>query len=175
MKNILILCTGNSARSILAEALFNALGKGRVRAYSAGSKPKGEPHPAAIALLRENGFETGLFRSKSWDEFALPDAPKMDMVFTVCDSAAGKSCPLWPGAPIKAHWGIEDPAAIEGGGQKAAFEAAFERLSTRIDAFMKLPFETMPVAELKQALNEIGRESEGATMGMDISAMKAAR
>jgi len=173
MKNILILCTGNSARSILAEALFNSIGKGRVRAYSAGSKPKGEPHPAAIALLQEKGFETGLFRSKSWDEFALPDAPEMDMVFTVCDAAAGESCPLWPGAPVRSHWGIEDPAVIGGAGQRAAFEAAYDRLTGRIQAFMELPFETMPVADLKQALDEIGRESEGATHGLDNYPAKA--
>ena len=174
MKNILVLCTGNSARSILAEALFNVLGEGRVRAYSAGSKPKGEPHPAAIALLREKGFETGLFRSKSWDEFALPDAPKMDMVFTVCDSAAGETCPLWPGAPVKSHWGIEDPAAVEGDGQKAAFQAAFDRLAMRIGTFMELPFETMAPSDLKLALDGIGRESEGATHGLDKAPMKAA-
>lgn len=163
MKNILVLCTGNSARSILAEALFNKLGIGRAKAYSAGSKPKDEPHIAALQLLSSKGFETDLFRSKSWDEFSLPDAPKMDMVFTVCDSAAGESCPLWPGAPVKAHWGIKDPAAIEGEAQADAFEQAYKQMEERISAFMKLDFETMPSNELKHALDEIGRTGKGAT------------
>lgn len=163
MKNILVLCTGNSARSILAEALFNKLGNGQVRAYSAGSKPKDEPHPAALQLLSSKGFETDLFRSKSWDEFSLPDAPQMDMVFTVCDSAAGESCPLWPGAPVKAHWGIKDPAAIEGDAQADAFAQAYQQMEERIAAFMKLDFETMALDELKHALDAIGRTGIGAT------------
>ena len=163
MKNILILCTGNSARSILAECLINQLGKGRLRGYSAGSRPKGEPHPAALALLNKHGIDTHLVRSKSWDEFVLPNAPAMDIVITVCDSAAGESCPIWPGAPVKAHWGISDPAAVEGEGQTAAFETAFSQLKQRIDKLLALPVESMSNADLTAALFEIGRSSDGAT------------
>ena len=163
MKNILVLCTGNSARSILAECLFNELGKGRLRAYSAGSQPKGQPHPAALGLLAQHGIDTTIVRSKSWDEFVLPDAPAMDIVITVCDFAAGESCPIWPGAPVKAHWGIADPAAIEGEGQKAAFETAYDQLHQRIGRLLELPIETMTNADLKAALAGIGQTGDGAT------------
>jgi arsenate reductase len=120
VRNVLFLCTGNSARSLIAEALLNRAGAGRYRAFFAGSWPKGEPHPAAIALLEEQGLDVTGLRSKSWDEFAEPHAPKMDLVITVCDSAAGETCPVWPGHPATAHWGIEDPAAVEGPAQRQA-------------------------------------------------------
>ncbi len=139
------------------------MGRGRLRAYSAGSQPKGQPHPAAIDLLAMHGIDTTIVRSKSWDEFVLPDAPAMDIVITVCDSAAGESCPIWPGAPVKAHWGIADPAAIEGEAQKAAFETAYDQLRQRIGHLLELPIETMANADLKAALVEIGQSGDGAT------------
>ena len=137
--NVLFLCTGNSARSILAEAVLNREGKGRFAAYSAGSRPSGHPHPLAISLLQREGIDTSFARSKSWDEFATPDAPKMDFVFTVCDNAAGETCPLWPGKPVKAHWGVADPAAVQGSAEerRKAFLDAFTLLSARIDQFLK--------------------------------------
>jgi arsenate reductase len=161
---ILVLCTGNSARSILAEVLFNREGRGRVRAYSAGSHPKGEPHPFAIELLKQHGFETSGLRSKSWSEFAVETAPRFDIVITVCDAAAGESCPLWPGSPVKGHWGIADPAAAHVTTEKmrAAFEAAYRQLSVRIAALLKLPLEQMDRASLSAALRDIGC-LEGAT------------
>jgi arsenate reductase len=134
--NVLFLCTGNSARSILAEAILNHDGAGRFRAFSAGSHPKGEVHPAALALLNEVGFPTERLRSKSWDEFAASDAPPMHFVITVCDDAAGEVCPIWPGKPIKAHWGIADPASVEGAGQREAFLQAYRELRARIDNFL---------------------------------------
>ncbi|MCC5996310.1 MAG: arsenate reductase ArsC [Oceanicaulis sp.] len=131
--NILILCTGNSARSILGEALFNALGEGRVTAFSAGSSPKGQPHPEALATLGRHGHDVSGFRSKRWDEFEAPGAPVMDAVITVCDSAASEPCPVWPGAPTRAHWGLPDPAYIDDPAAcRAAFEATYEALSARI-------------------------------------------
>jgi arsenate reductase len=162
--NILILCTGNSARSILAEAIINHDGAGRFRAYSAGSHPKGQPNPLSLALLRDRGIDTQGLRAKSWDEFAAPGAPKMDIVITVCDAAAGETCPYWPGTPVVAHWGIPDPAADQGSPEKnrAAFELAFQRLSARVAALLTLPVETMPAAVLKAHLAEIGR-LDGAT------------
>ena len=156
MKNVLVLCTGNSARSILGEALLNRLGEGRVRAFSAGSQPKGAVHPQALELLRERGFDTSWARSKSWDEFACADAPAMDMVITVCGSAAAESCPVWPGAPVRAHWGVADPAAVEGREQRQAFEITFARLEARVNALMAGEFEAMDNEELARTLAAIG-------------------
>ena len=167
--NVLFLCTGNSARSILAEALLNRDGKGRFRAYSAGSFPKGEVHPQALALLGDLGFETGDLRSKSWDEFAGPGAPKLDFIFTVCDNAAGETCPIWPGKPMNAHWGIEDPAAVAGPGQREAFEHALHYLSNRISLFLALPHQAIDEMAMERKLKEIGR-SEGATSGRETGA-----
>lgn len=155
--NVLFLCTGNSARSILAEALMNRAGEGRFRAYSAGSFPKGEVHPAALSLLGKLGFATDGLRSKSWEEFAGPDAPPLDFIFTVCDNAAGETCPIWPGHPMTAHWGIEDPASIEGEGQDEAFRRALNSLDNRISQFLALPLESIDGPALKQRLREIGQ------------------
>lgn len=164
MKNILILCTANSARSILGEAILNKLGGGRITAHSAGSAPRGTPNPDGIALLQEYGHDTSTLRSKSWDEFAGPDAPKMDIVITVCDNAAGESCPIWPGAPVRAHWGIPDPAGKGSTDEerRAAFAETYRLLEARIRALMDLPFEDMAPAELKTALDRIGT-MDGAT------------
>jgi arsenate reductase len=138
--NVLFLCTGNSARSILAEAYLNSAGKGRFTAYSAGSHPTGKVNPWALELLEKNRLPTGGLRSKSWDEFARPGAPKLDFVFTVCDNAAGEACPLWPGQPITAHWGVADPAAVAGSDadKRKAFLRAFRELSARIDRLLAL-------------------------------------
>jgi len=163
MKNILVLCTGNSARSILGEALLLRLGEGRVQAYSAGSHPKGKPHPAALALLSTNGYDISRFSSKSWDVFSGADAPRMDIVITVCDSAEGESCLVWPGAPVSTHWGIADPAAVEGANQAAAFDEAYQQLHERVSGLMALEFETMERLALQAALNRIGAEAAGAT------------
>lgn len=162
--NVLVLCTGNSARSILAEALINREGKGRFRAFSAGSQPKGVPNPAGLKLLAELGYDTAGFRSKSWTEFDGPDAPQMDFIITVCDSAAGESCPVWPGHPLKAHWGIPDPADVgeTDTARRAAFLEAYRRLSARVTTFVNLPVETLDLANLKQELARIG-QMEGAT------------
>jgi protein-tyrosine-phosphatase len=156
--NVLILCTGNSARSILGEAVFNHYGNGKFRAYSAGSKPAGQPNPFAIDLLKREGIDTAFARSKSWDEFALPDAPKMDFVITVCDSAAAEECPYWPGAPVNAHWGLPDPAAVEGSdAEKAvAFAETYAALMRRAQAFAALPIETLDNLALKTKLSDIG-------------------
>ena len=158
--NVLFLCTGNSARSILAEAILERQGGGRFRALSAGSFPKGAVHPAALALLGELGHATDGFRSKSWDEFAAPGAPELDFIFTVCDNAAGEVCPVWPGKPVSAHWGIEDPAAVEGDGQREAFWVAYQQLKRRIDLFLALPLESLDELTLASRLNEIGRTRE---------------
>jgi len=162
--NVLIVCTGNSARSILAEAILNKEGGGRVRAFSAGSRPKEKPNPHALALLEDLGYETTGFRSKSWNEFAGRDAPHMDFIITVCDSAAGEACPHWPGHPLVAHWGIPDPAAIEGAEAKkrAAFMDAYRCLSARVSSFVNLDFEKLDLATLKQKLLDIG-VMDGAT------------
>lgn len=153
---VLFLCTGNSARSILAEALLNAHGEGRFRAYSAGSRPKGEPRPTALAVLAAHGFPTEGLRSKSWSEFATADAPEIDLIITVCDNAAGESCPIWPGRPIRAHWGIEDPAAVEGEDQREAFERALRFLNNRISLLTSLPLDSIDELSLKSRLREIG-------------------
>jgi protein-tyrosine-phosphatase len=157
--NVLFLCTGNSARSILAEVLLNHLGKGRFRAYSAGSFPKGAVHPMSLELLRARELPVEGLRSKSWDEFARPGAPAMDFVFTVCDQAAGETCPIWPGNPITAHWGVPDPAAAEGTQteRRAAFRDAMNRLEGRIRLFTALPFEKLDRLALKRRADEIGR------------------
>lgn len=158
--NVLFLCTGNSARSILAEAILNGQGMGRLRAFSAGSFPKGAVHPAAIALLNDLGHDTGGFRSKSWDEFAGSGAPDLDFVFTVCDNAAGEICPVWPGQPMTAHWGIEDPAAAEGEGQAQAFWNAYNQLRRRIELFLALPLESIDEMSLQRRLREIGQNQD---------------
>ncbi|MCB2134745.1 MAG: arsenate reductase ArsC [Rhodobacteraceae bacterium] len=154
--NVLVLCTGNSARSILLEAILNAAGDGRVRAWSAGSNPAGQVHPQSLRLLQARGLPVAGLRSKSWDEFAGPDAPKMDAVVTVCGSAAGETCPVWPGAPVRAHWGVDDPAAAPPDDQPRVFQDTFERLQGRADAFLALPFDTMSAAELRAELKRIG-------------------
>jgi arsenate reductase (thioredoxin) len=158
VRNILFLCTGNSARSILAEAILNARGGGRFRAYSAGSMPAGRVNPHAIELLERNGLPVADLRSKSWDEFSRPDAPKMDFIFTVCDNAAGEACPFWPGQPVTAHWGIEDPAAVEGEPQvkRRAFGKAYSQMSARIGLFLGLPLEQLDRPSLEQQLEQIG-------------------
>jgi len=156
--NVLILCTGNSARSILGEVLFNVLGKGEFKAFSAGSKPAGRVNPGALEWLQEQGFSTEELRSKSWDEFAAPGAPEIDFIFTVCDNAAGEVCPIWPGKPATAHWGIPDPAHVEGDeARRAAFKKAAEQLARRIQLFMSLPIASLDKLVLKEKLAEIGR------------------
>lgn len=156
--NVLVLCTGNSARSILGEALFNSLGKGRFIAHSAGSKPAGRVNPAALELLQQRGHNIEGLRSKSWDEFAEPGAPEIDFIFTVCDNAAGEACPFWPGKPATAHWGIPDPAHVEGEeARRAAFRKAYAQLERRIQSFMELPIEQLEQPTLKEKLAEIGR------------------
>lgn len=157
--NVLFLCTGNSARSIMAEALLNRDGAGRFRAFSAGSFPKGQVHPMSLELLKSLGFETEGLRSKSWDEFAAPGAPQIDFILTVCDDAAGETCPIWPGHPMTAHWGIEDPAGVEGDGQLQAFQTALTYLKRRIDLFLALPMESIDRLALKNKLREIGAEA----------------
>jgi protein-tyrosine-phosphatase len=158
IRNVLFLCTGNSARSILAEALVNKLGAGRFRGYSAGSQPLPRPNPLAIETLERKDCPVGELRSKSWDEFAAPGAPEMDFIFTVCDNAAGEACPLWPGRPASAHWGIPDPAAVEGdkAAQLAAFDQAYRAMHARISKFVALPFEELDKTQLKRALSDIG-------------------
>ena len=162
--NVLFLCTGNSARSILAESILTKDGAGRFRAFSAGSQPKGAVNPFALKVLGSFEYPTEGFRSKSWEEFAQPDAPIMDFVFTVCDSAAGEACPVWPGQPMTAHWGIEDPAAVVGRDieKEKAFVAAFRYMRNRIAVFTALPVASLDKAALGTKLREIGR-SEGAT------------
>ena len=155
--NVLFLCTGNSARSILAEAILNRQGMGRFRAFSAGSFPKGQVHPAAIALLKELDHDTAELRSKSCDEFSAPGAPKLDFVFTVCDNAAGEVCPIWPGQPMTAHWGIEDPAAVQGPDQERAFWSAYQQLQRRMQLFLALPLEDIDDLSLQNRLTDIGK------------------
>lgn len=157
--NVLFLCTGNSARSILGEAILNRLGQGRFRAYSAGSQPKGEVHPYTIDVLKSLNHDTAFARSKNWEEFARPGAPEMNFVFTVCDSAANESCPVWPGQPMTAHWGIPDPAAAEGteAEKRLAFADAYRMLNNRISIFVSLPMQTIDRLALQKRLDEIGR------------------
>ena len=158
--NVIFLCTGNSARSILAEAILDKVGTGRFNAYSAGSMPKGEPHPQAIKLLNSLGYETSRFRSKNWDEFAKPDAPELDFVFTVCDNAAGEVCPVWPGQPMTAHWGVPDPAAVTGSDAviAAAFADTYRQMNNRITAFVNLPLASIDRMSLGNKLKQIHQE-----------------
>ena len=160
--NVLFLCTGNSARSILAEAYLNAAGGGRFKAFSAGSKPGGKVNPFALELLGRNNIDSSDLRSKSWDEFAEPGAPKMDFVFTVCDAAAAEPCPYWPGQPMSAHWGVRDPAAVEGteDQKRAAFREAFSMLSSRINLLMSLPIPKLDRLSLQGKLQEIGKTGQ---------------
>ena len=157
--NVLFVCTGNSARSILAEGLMNHWGRGKFVGYSAGSAPKGKVHPIAIELLRHMKIPSDGMRSKSWDEFTGPGAPKIDFVFTVCDKAADESCPVWSGEPMTAHWGVEDPAAVEGSDtdQWLAFRRAFHELESRIKVFTSLPIRSLDRMKLQERLSEIGR------------------
>lgn len=157
--NILVLCTGNSARSIMAEALFNKLGKGRFKAYSAGSHPTGKVHPIAIEVVGSLGYPTNELRSKSWDEFALPEAPQMDFIFTVCDKAAGEACPVWLGKPITAHWGFEDPAAFQGTdeAQRHEFQKILRFMSNRVNLFTNLPLASLDNFTIKSELDKIGK------------------
>ncbi len=162
--NVLFLCTGNSARSIIGEAILNRIGAGKFRAYSAGSTPKGAVNPHTIRLLTDLGYNASGFRSKSWEEFARPDAPKFDFIFTVCDNAASEACPVWPGQPISAHWGIPDPAEATGTDAEIAlaFKDAYRLLERRIGAFAALPLRTLDKLILGNKLREIG-QMEGAT------------
>ena len=158
--HVLFLCTGNSARSILAEAVMNRAGAGHFIAHSAGSHPTGKPNPFAISLLQREGFDTGFARSKSWDEFAAPGAPHLDFVFTVCDQAAAEECPYWPGQPMTAHWGLPDPAAVDGleALKALAFADTYRALVRRIQAFAALPLATLDKLALQKRLTDIGRD-----------------
>ncbi|MEN0651915.1 MULTISPECIES: arsenate reductase ArsC [Hyphobacterium] len=162
VRNVLFLCTGNSARSVLAEAILNASAKGRFRAYSAGSQPKGEVHPLTLDTLRVLKYPAEGYRSKSWDEFAVEDGSQFDFVFTVCDSAAAEVCPIWPGQPMTAHWGVPDPAAATGSEaeRRAAFLEAFRQLNNRISIFLSLPMESIDRMSLQHRLDEIGRTGD---------------
>ena len=157
--NVLFLCTGNSARSILAEAILNRVGAGRFKAFSAGSHPKGEVHPYALQLLKSLNHDTSFARSKDWAEFAAPSAPEMNFVFTVCDDAANESCPVWPGQPMTAHWGVPDPAAVEGteAEKHLAFADTYRMMNNRISIFISLPMHTLDKLALQKRLDEIGR------------------
>jgi arsenate reductase len=159
-RNVLFLCTGNSARSVMAEALLDFRGHGRFRAWSAGSQPRGEVHPLALATLGRSHLPTGGLRSKSWNEFSGPDAPKLDFVITVCGNAAREQCPVWPGQPMTAHWGVDDPAAVEGTEEerRRAFERALRELDARIKLFTSLPLESLDRMALLEKLREIGRD-----------------
>lgn len=159
--NVLFLCTGNSARSVIAEAILNKVGQGRFHAYSAGSQPKGSVNPHTIELLRGLGYDTSVYRSKSWSEFTKPGAPKFDFVFTVCDNAAAEACPVWPGQPMTAHWGIPDPAAAQGSEiqKRAAFRQAYAALENRIRLFLSLPLASLDKMTLQNRLNAIGLQT----------------
>ncbi len=158
--HVLFLCTGNSARSIIAEAVLNRIGAGKFKAYSAGSVPKGEVHPVALALLKKQNYDVSGFRSKDWSEFAEPDAPKMDFVFTVCDNAANEACPVWPGQPMSAHWGVPDPAAVTSSEteQHLAFADTLRMLTLRIDIFINLPMTSLDRLTLQKRLDDIGQQ-----------------
>jgi arsenate reductase len=160
--NVLFLCTGNSARSVIAEALMNRFGKGRFKAYSAGSMPKGQINAHAVPIVERLGFSASDFRSKSWDEFAAAGAPRLDFVITVCDDAAGEVCPIWPGQPMTAHWGIPDPAAVTGSEAVigAAFAEACRQLTNRINLFLALPMESIDRMSLQARLREIGKSAD---------------
>jgi protein-tyrosine-phosphatase len=159
---VLFLCTGNTARSIMAEVMLNAMGQGRFEAYSAGSHPKGVVHPYTIELLQKNRLPTEGLRSKDWNEFARAGAPTLDFVFTVCDQAAGEACPIWPGQPMTAHWGITDPAAVEGSEEdrRKAFFRAFNQLQHRLSIFVNLPMDKLDRLTLQRRLDEIGRSPD---------------
>lgn len=169
--NVLFLCTGNSARSILGEAVLNHVGGSRFRSFSAGSHPKGAVHPLALEVLARAGIPTDGLRSKPWDEFAAPGAPPMDFIFTVCDSAAGEVCPVWPGHPMTAHWGIEDPAAVEGleFRRRAAFESALDYLRHRIAAFTSLPLDSLDRLALSSRLRDIGAMEGSTALRPDVA------
>src|ERR1700730_1025306 len=160
--NVLFLCTGNSARSIIGEAILNKVGAGNFRAYSAGSQPKGQINPNTLHLLQSLGYDTSGYRSKSWDEFAKPGAPRFDFVFTVCDSAAAEACPVWPGQPMTAHWGVPDPAAATGNEAEVrlAFADAFRMLSNRIAIFVSLPLRSLEALSLQRQLDAIGKNKD---------------
>jgi arsenate reductase (thioredoxin) len=162
--NVLFLCTGNSARSIMAEAIMNRLGQGKFRAYSAGSQPKETVHPQALVLLRKLNYDVSGFRSKSWQEFSQPGAPHLDFVFTVCDNAAAETCPVWPGQPMTAHWGVPDPAAATGNDAEVgvAFADAYRMLNSRISIFVSLPLRSLNRLTLQKGLDEIGRTKDTA-------------
>lgn len=168
--NVLFLCTGNSARSILGEAVMNRLGEGRFRAYSAGSQPKGNVHPMALEVLSGLGFATDGLRSKTWDEFTQPGAPRFDFIFTVCDNAAGETCPVWPGQPLTAHWGVEDPAAVNGEGQHQAFLDTLRYLKRRIELFLMLPDHSIDAMAMRGKLAAIGREDGASAQAKDAPA-----
>jgi len=157
--NILVLCTGNSARSIIGEALFNTMGAGRFQAFSAGSHPSGRVNPFAVEQVRELGYPVDNLRSKSWDEFALPGAPEMDFVVTVCDNAAGEVCPLWPGQPVTAHWGFPDPAAVVGTDEekRAAFAQTLRQIRNRVQLFLSLPLETLDRMAIENRMRDLGK------------------
>ena len=159
--NVLFLCTGNSARSIIGEAVLNRVGRGQFKGFSAGSFPKGEVHPVALQLLEKQNYDISQFRSKNWDEFSEPEAPQMDFVFTVCDNAANEACPVWPGQPMSAHWGLPDPAAVTSSevDQHMAFADTLRMLTQRIEIFVNLPIATLDKLVLQKQLNEIGSES----------------
>jgi len=157
--NVLFLCTGNSARSVMAEVILNTLGKGRFKGYSAGSHPAGQVNPFTVELLRGNGLAVDELRSKSWDEFAAPGAPKMDFVITVCDNAAGEACPIWPGQPVSTHWGFEDPAAFQGPDEETRrlFRLVYQQIASRVRIFLALPVEKLDRLSLQQKVKDIGK------------------
>ena len=165
MYNVLFRCTGNSARSIMAEAILNREGLGKFKGFSAGSHPRGEIHPFAADLLGRLNYDTSLYRSKSWDEFAAQEAPKMDFVFTVCDQAAAEACPMWPGQPMTAHWGLPDPVLATGNEieRRLAFSEAYRMLRNRLSIFVSLPMDSLNRLSLQKNLDEIGRNTDKAT------------